>query len=111
MVSGATRFDKRGRAVADDLAAAQALRYAEELRSLYAEERKQRRTAERALEQLGDSYSTTVRALAAALELRDDETGGRAERVTRLAIELARGMASVLLSARLLWSWSLHEDI
>src|SRR5436309_3201298 len=96
MVSGATRFDKRGRAVADDLAAAQALRYAEELRSLYAEERKQRRTAERALEQLGDSYSTTVRALAAALELRDDETGGHAERVTRLALELARSIDRAL---------------
>src|SRR4051794_1902666 len=97
MGSGATRFDKRGWAVAHDLAAAQALRYAEELRSLYAEERKQRHTAERALEELGDSYATTVRALAAALELRDDETGGHAERVTRLALELAKWIDPDLL--------------
>jgi len=83
--------------VADDLAIAQTLKYAEELRTLYAEERKQRRAAELALEQLGDSYSTTVRALAAALELRDDETGGHAERVTRLALELARSIDPGLL--------------
>ena len=96
--------------MADGLAAAQALRYAEELRSLYAEERKQRRTAERALEQLGDSYSTTVRALAAALELRDDETGGHAERVTRLALELARSIDPDLLDdPQLEYGFLLHD--
>lgn len=78
--------------MAEDLAIAQALRYAEELRTLYADERKQRRAMEHALERLGDSYATTVRALAAALELRDDETGGHAERVTRLALELAKSI-------------------
>jgi HD-GYP domain-containing protein (c-di-GMP phosphodiesterase class II) len=110
MGSVPARFDKRGRSVADDLAAAQALRYAEELRSLYAEERKQRRTAERALEQLGDSYSTTVRALAAALELRDDETGGHAERVTRLALELARSIDPDLLDdPQLEYGFLLHD--
>jgi ribonuclease P protein subunit RPR2 len=76
--------------VADELAIAQALKYAEELRTLHAQERAQRRAAEQALQQLNDSYSTTVRALAAALELRDDETGGHAERVTRLALQLAQ---------------------
>ena len=47
-----------------DLAIAQALRYAEELRTLHASERTQRRAAEEALAQLADSYRTTVRALA-----------------------------------------------
>src|SRR5947209_7250324 len=103
-------MNKRGLAVADDLAAAQALRYAEELRTLYAEERKQRRAAERTLEQLGDSYSTTVRALAAALELRDDETGGHAERVTRLALELARSIDPGLLDdPQLEYGFLLHD--
>ncbi len=101
---------QEGQAVAEDLAAAQALRYAEELRTLYAEERKQRRTAERTLEQLGDSYSTTVRALAAALELRDDETGGHAERVTRLALELARSIDPGLLDdPQLEYGFLLHD--
>ena len=37
-----------------------------------------------------DNYELTVEALAAALELRDDETGGHARRVTRYALELTR---------------------
>ncbi len=76
--------------MADDLAIAQALKYAEELRTLHLQERAQREAVENALQQLGDSYATTVRALAAALELRDDETGGHAERVTRLALQIAQ---------------------
>lgn len=96
--------------MADDLAIAQALKYAQELRTLYAEERKQRSAAERALEQLGDSYSTTVRALAAALELRDDETGGHAERVTRLALELAKSIDRDLLDdPELEYGFLLHD--
>ena len=72
------------------LASEQTLLYAEELRELYGEERAQRKRAERALTGLEDSYSTTVRALAAALELRDDTAGGHASRVATLALELAR---------------------
>ena len=72
----------------EQLAVAQALKYAQELRQLHASERAQRRVVEEALERLETSYATTVRALAAALELRDDETGGHAERVTTLALEL-----------------------
>jgi HD-GYP domain-containing protein (c-di-GMP phosphodiesterase class II) len=72
-----------------ELALAQALRYAEELRQVYDSERAQRRALEDALGRLESSYATTVRALAAALELRDDQTGGHAERVTRAALELA----------------------
>ncbi len=57
---------------------------------LYAQEREQRRAAEDAVDRLSESYGTTVRALAAALELRDDQTGDHAGRVTRLALEVAR---------------------
>jgi HD-GYP domain-containing protein (c-di-GMP phosphodiesterase class II) len=79
--------------VEETLAIEQALRYAEALQELHASERAQRRAAETALEQLEDSYATTVRALAGALELRDDQTGGHAERVTTLAIALAEQIA------------------
>src|ERR1700693_412563 len=75
------------------LAIAQTLKYAQELRVLHASERKQRRSAEETLERLEESYALTVRALARALELRDDETGGHAERVTRLALELTERVA------------------
>jgi HD-GYP domain-containing protein (c-di-GMP phosphodiesterase class II) len=74
----------------NQLAVAQALKYAQELRVLHGSERAQRRLVEEALERLETSYATTVRALAAALELRDDETGGHAQRVTTLALELTR---------------------
>ena len=72
-----------------DLAIQQTLVYAEELRELHAAERAQRRVAEDAVEQLESSYRTTVRALAGALELRDDQTGDHARRVTELGLRLA----------------------
>lgn len=78
------------------LAAAKTLRYAQELRQLHSQERAQRRLAEDALARLHGSYTTTVRALAAALELRDDQTGDHAERVTALALRLAREVAPEL---------------
>jgi ribonuclease P protein subunit RPR2 len=92
------------------LAIAQALKYAEELRTLHKSERRQRRAAEDALEQLEDSYRTTVYALAAALELRDDETGGHAERVTHLALELTRRVAPELADdPKLEFGFLLHD--
>jgi response regulator RpfG family c-di-GMP phosphodiesterase len=66
----------------------QTLKYAEEFSVLYANERSERQRAEDALATLEASYATTVRALAAALELRDDATGRHAERVTALALAL-----------------------
>lgn len=94
----------------EQLAAAQTLRYAQELRQLHSEERAQRRLAEDALARLNDSYVTTVRALAAALELRDDQTGGHAERVTALALRLAREVAPELASdPHLEYGFLLHD--
>ena len=92
------------------LAVAQALKYAQELRQLHASERAQRRAVEEALERLETSYATTVRALAAALELRDDETGGHAVRVTTLALELTRRLDPELAAEpQLEYGFLLHD--
>jgi putative two-component system response regulator len=92
------------------LAVAQALKYAQELRQLHASERAQRRIVEEALERLETSYATTVRALAAALELRDDATGGHAERVTTLALELtARLDPELAAEPQLEYGFLLHD--
>jgi HD-GYP domain-containing protein (c-di-GMP phosphodiesterase class II) len=96
--------------VDNTLATEQALRYAEELQELYKAERAQRRAAENALGQLEDSYATTVRALAAALELRDDQTGGHAERVTTLALSLTERVAPELAAEpELKYGFLLHD--
>jgi HD-GYP domain-containing protein (c-di-GMP phosphodiesterase class II) len=92
------------------LAAAQALKYAEELRELHDVERAHRRRAEEALRELGESYGATVRALATALELRDDATGEHAERVTRLALRLAERVTPQLCrDPQLEYGFLLHD--
>ena len=103
-------MDKTGVMVDQPLAIAQALRYAEELQELYAAERAQHRRVEDALARLESSYATTVRALAAALELRDDITGGHAERVTSLALRLAERVAPELCAnPQLEYGFLLHD--
>jgi ribonuclease P protein subunit RPR2 len=99
-----------GYALEEKLAIAQSLKYAEELRELYGAERAQRRIAQDALARLEASYRTTVRALAAALELRDDQTGAHAERVTELALRLAARVAPDLVSdPELEYGFLLHD--
>jgi HD-GYP domain-containing protein (c-di-GMP phosphodiesterase class II) len=94
----------------EKLAIAQSLKYAEGLRELYAAERAQRRITEDALTRLEASYRTTVRALAAALELRDDQTGAHAERVTELALRLAARVAPELATdPELEFGFLLHD--
>jgi HD-GYP domain-containing protein (c-di-GMP phosphodiesterase class II) len=93
-----------------NLAIAQTLRYAEELRDLHLAERGLRRTAERALEDVERMYGATVKALASALELRDDQTGGHAERVARLGVSLTRRIAPELLAdPQLEYGFLLHD--
>jgi ribonuclease P protein subunit RPR2 len=93
-----------------ELALAQALRYAEELRQVYDSERAQRRALEDALGSLEASYATTVRALAAALELRDDQSGAHAERVTASALRLAEAVAPELVGdPELEYGFLLHD--
>lgn len=97
-------------AIDEQLALAQALRYAEELQELWQGEREQRMRAEETLAELELSYATTVRALASAVELRDDATGGHAERVTTLGLELAREVAPALAESRELeYGFQLHD--
>jgi HD-GYP domain-containing protein (c-di-GMP phosphodiesterase class II) len=56
------------------------------------------------------SYATTVRALAAALDLRDDATGAHAKRVTALGLSLARAVApSLLVDPQLEFGFLLHD--
>src|SRR3954464_8797412 len=99
-----------GKTVNQSLAIAQALRYAEELRDLYRTERLHRTRAEDSLARLEESYGTTVRALAAALDLRDDMTGGHAARVTRLALQLTDRVAPHLCSdPQLEYGFLLHD--
>lgn len=94
----------------ENLASAQTIRYAEELGVLYAREREQRQDLEKALERLKTSYRETVRALSATLELRDDVTGGHAERVARLALRLtARAAPELLADPGLEYGFLLHD--
>jgi len=94
----------------DRLANDQTLRYAAALRELYSSERAQRRAAEETLKQLTASYGATVRALAAALELRDDQTGRHAERVTELGLLLtARVEPDLLTDPELEYGFFLHD--
>jgi ribonuclease P protein subunit RPR2 len=96
--------------VQDAVAVAQALKYAEELQQLYTSEREQRRAAEEALGQVSESYRMTVRALAAALELRDDATGAHAERVTALGLRLAERVSPDLAAnPQLEYGFLLHD--
>jgi HD-GYP domain-containing protein (c-di-GMP phosphodiesterase class II) len=93
-----------------ELAVAQALRYAEELKHLHGQEREQRKAAEDAYAKLADSYGTTVKALASALELRDDATGSHAERVTRLALQIAQLLDPGLVAdPQLEYGFLLHD--
>jgi HD-GYP domain-containing protein (c-di-GMP phosphodiesterase class II) len=93
-----------------NLAIAQTLRYAEELRELHVAERTLRRTAERTLDDLERMYGATVKALASALELRDDQTGDHAERVAALAVRLTRKVAPELLAdPQLEYGFLLHD--
>jgi HD-GYP domain-containing protein (c-di-GMP phosphodiesterase class II) len=96
--------------VDEQLVVEQTLKYAEEFSGLYANERAARERAEAALAELTASYDTTVRALASALELRDDATGRHAERVTEYALELTRAAAPELADdPALAYGFLLHD--
>src|SRR5207302_5408042 len=45
-----------------------------------------------ALKQIEQSYEDTLEALGAAIDLRDNETGGHSQRVCRYSLEIARAM-------------------
>jgi HD-GYP domain-containing protein (c-di-GMP phosphodiesterase class II) len=96
--------------VNEQLAHAQAIRYAEEFQQLHRAERAQRHRAEAAVTDLEALYASTVRALAATIELRDDITGGHAERVAAVAMRLAREVAPDLAADPALeYGFLLHD--
>jgi putative two-component system response regulator len=66
--------------------------------------------AHAAARELQDSYRVTVRALAATLELRHDQTGAHAERVTELALRLSQRVAPELSTDQQLeYGFLLHD--
>jgi HD-GYP domain-containing protein (c-di-GMP phosphodiesterase class II) len=68
----------------------QLLRYADDLRTTYAAERRQAEELRRALDELELSYTATVRALATAVEAKDAYTGGHLARVTEYGVSVCR---------------------
>jgi ribonuclease P protein subunit RPR2 len=96
--------------VNEQLVVEQTLKYAEEFSVLHANERAARERAEAALSLLSASYDTTVRALASALDLRDDATGRHSERVTACALALTRAAAPELAEdLALAYGFLLHD--
>ncbi len=79
-------------------------------RALFPSRRGRQRQAE-AFAQLEELHEATVYALAAALELRDDETGGHAHRVTELAMRLAQEVDPLLAADPALRHGFLLHDI
>lgn len=68
------------------------------------------RRAQKLLAERDYNYELTVEALAAAVELRDDETGGHARRVTRYALELTRVVDPALArEPELRYGFLLHD--
>jgi len=64
----------------------------------------------RAVQELKQSYRTTVRALATALEMRDDQTGAHAARVTELALRLtAKAAPELCADEELEYGFLLHD--
>jgi HD-GYP domain-containing protein (c-di-GMP phosphodiesterase class II) len=60
------------------------------LRHYYQEARRQSDELSRALDQLEESYTSTLQALSRALDTRDDDTEGHSQRVTYYAIRLGQ---------------------
>ncbi len=70
-----------------DAAHSQLLRYADDLRTTYAAERRRSEELRTALDAVELAYIATVRALATAVEAKDTYTGGHLSRVTAYGVE------------------------
>lgn len=76
----------------------------------FARLRANREQPTRSIAELEDAYELTVTALAAALELRDDETGAHTRRVTELALDLTRHVDPALAAdPQLRFGFLLHD--
>jgi ribonuclease P protein subunit RPR2 len=73
-----------------ETARAQLLRFAEDVRDLYRQERQRARDLRRVLRELNDSYISTMETLAHMVEAKDSDTRRHLERTSELALALAR---------------------
>jgi putative nucleotidyltransferase with HDIG domain len=78
-----------GRALHKQRLEQQVENYRQHLEEMVVERTAQLQTA---LQQVEGSYEDTLRALGAAIDLRDRETGGHSQRVCRYSLEIARAM-------------------
>lgn len=78
-----------GRALHKQRLEQQVENYRQHLEEMVVERTAQLQTA---LQQVQGSYEDTLRALGAAIDLRDRETGGHSQRVCRYSLEIARAM-------------------
>jgi putative nucleotidyltransferase with HDIG domain len=79
-----------GRALHKQRLEQQVENYRQHLEEMVVERTAQLQTA---LQQVEGSYEDTLRALGAAIDLRDRETGGHSQRVCRYSLEIARAMS------------------
>ncbi len=93
-----------------DAAHSQLLRYADELRTTYAAERRRAEQLREALEGIELAYTATVRALATAVEAKDAYTGGHLSRVTAYGMEVCRVLGGDLeATPDLEYAFLLHD--
>jgi HD domain len=93
-----------------DAAHSQLLRYADDLRTTFAAERRRAEELRAALDAVELAYTATVRALASAVEAKDAYTGGHLSRVTRYGVEACRALGGDLASTPgLEYAFLLHD--
>jgi ribonuclease P protein subunit RPR2 len=93
-----------------DAAHSQLLRYADDLRTTFAAERRRAEELGDALDAVELAYTATVRALASAVEAKDAYTGGHLSRVTAYGIEACRALGGDLAATPgLEYAFLLHD--
>jgi cyclic di-GMP phosphodiesterase len=93
-----------------DAAHSQLLRYADDLRTTFAAERRRAEELREALDALELAYTATVRALASAVEAKDAYTGGHLARVTAYGVEACRALGGDLAATPgLEYAFLLHD--
>jgi HD-GYP domain-containing protein (c-di-GMP phosphodiesterase class II) len=93
-----------------DAAHSQLLRYADDLRTTFAAERRRAEQLREALDAVQLAYIATVRALATAVEAKDAYTGGHLARVTAYGIEACRALGGDLAATEgLEYAFLLHD--
>jgi HD-GYP domain-containing protein (c-di-GMP phosphodiesterase class II) len=93
-----------------DAAHSQLLRYADDLRTTFAAERRRAEELRAALDAVELAYSATVQALASAVEAKDAYTGGHLARVCDYGVEACRALGGDLAATPgLQYAFLLHD--